>query len=125
MKLELLTKISVYKIEDPQASLAPIQDMMVEGEEVQGAFAHMRDKVWFTNKRIITMDVKVVTGNRREFRSFPYSKIASFSVETAGTLDSDSVLKIWTNGVGQFEIKFARKLDIKKVGHFVGQQILW
>lgn len=125
MKLELLTKISVNKIEDPNESLEIIKDMMVEGEEIQGAFAHMRDKVWFTNKRILTMDVKGVTGNRREFRSFPYGRISSFSVETAGTLDSDSILKIWLNGVGLFEIKFSRKLDIKKVGHFVGQQVLW
>ena len=87
-------------------------------------YSHVRDKVWFTNKRIIAMDVQGFTGSKKEYRTFPYSKITSFSVETAGTFDGDSDFKIWLSGVGVFEIKFRKKLDIKKVGRFLSQKLL-
>jgi len=70
------------------------------------------------------MDVQGFTGSKKEFRSFPYSKISSFSVETAGTLDGDSDFKIWVSWVGVFEIKFHRRLDIKKIGKYLSKKIL-
>tara|TARA_B110000438_G_scaffold276960_1_gene299169 strand:+ start:1054 stop:1170 length:117 start_codon:yes stop_codon:yes gene_type:complete len=36
------------------------------------------------------MDVQGLTGSKKEYRSFPYSNISSFSIETAGTFDGDS-----------------------------------
>lgn len=97
---------------------------MIEGEEVNLVYSHVRDKVWFTNKRIIAMDVQGITGSKKEYCSFPYSKISSFSVETAGTFDCDSDFKIWLSGVGVFEIKFRKKLDIKKAGRFLSEKLL-
>ena len=124
MKVDLLAKFSVTKEEDPNSSLEKIQDILIENETVNLAYSHTRDKVWFTNKRIIAMDVQGLTGSKREFRSFPYSKISSFSIETAGMLDADSDFKIWVSGVGVFEIKFYQKLDIKKVGRFLSEKLL-
>ncbi len=70
------------------------------------------------------MDVQGITGSKKEYRTFPYSKISSFSIETAGTFDGDSDFKIWLSGVGVFEIKFRKKLDIKKVGRFLSEKTL-
>ncbi len=70
------------------------------------------------------MDVQGFTGSKKEYRSFPYSRISSFSVETAGTFDGDSDFKIWVSGVGVFEIKFHKKLDIKKIGKYLSQKFL-
>jgi hypothetical protein len=70
------------------------------------------------------MDVQGLTGSKKEYRSFPYSNISSFSVETAGTFDGDSDFRIWVSGVGVFEIKFHKKLDIKKIGRFLSNKIL-
>jgi hypothetical protein len=36
------------------------------------------------------MDVQGLTGSKKEYRSFPYSKISSFAVETSGTFDGES-----------------------------------
>ena len=69
------------------------------------------------------MDVQGLTGSKKEFRVFPYSKISSFSVETAGTFDGDSDFKIWISGVGVFEIKFHRKLNIQQVGSFLMSKV--
>lgn len=124
MKIDLLVAFSVTKEENVNDSLSVIQDILVEGEEVNLVYSHVRDKVWFTNKRIIAMDVQGITGSKKEYRTFPYSKISSFSVETAGTFDGDSDFKIWLSGVGVFEIKFRKKLDIKKVGRFLSEKTL-
>jgi len=124
MKIDLLVKFSVTKeIEEKNKSLN-IKSILVDGENVEMAFRHTRDKVWFTNKRLIAMDVQGLTGSKKEFRSFPYAKITSFSIETAGFFDGDSDFKIWVGGAGMFEIKFHKKLDIKKVGKFLSGKIL-
>ena len=51
----------------------------------------------FTQRRMITVDVQGFTGKKKDFRSFPYKNIQSFSVETAGTFDMDAELKIWVS----------------------------
>lgn len=124
MKIDLFAKFSVTKEVEASSSLEKIQGILLPTEEVQLAFTHVRDMVWFTNKRIIAMNVQGLTGSKKEFRSFPYSKIASFSIETAGTFDGDSDFKIWISGVGVFEIVFFKKIDIKKIGLFLGEKIL-
>ncbi len=124
MKIDLLVEFSVTKEESAHDNLDRIQDILIEGENVDLVFSHVRDKVWFTNKRIIAMDVQGITGSKKEYRSFPYSKITSFSIETAGTFDGDSDFKIWVSGVGVFEIKFRKKLDIKKVGRYLSSKVL-
>lgn len=50
--------------------------------------------------------------------------ISSFSIETAGFFDGDSDFKIWVSGVGMFEIKFHKKLNIKKIGKYLSGKIL-
>jgi len=124
MKIDLLAKFSVTKEESTQESIDKIRDILIDGEEVNLVFSHVRDKVWFTNKRIIALDVKGLTGSKKEYRSFPYSKISSFDVETAGTFDGDSDFRIWVSGVGVFEIKFHKQLDIKKIGRFLSSKVL-
>lgn len=124
MKIDLLVKFSVAKELLGDKKKAEIKDIAVDGENVELAYTHVRDKVWFTNKRLITMDAKGLTGKKKEFHSFSYSKITSFSIETAGTFDGDSDFKIWVSGFGVFEIKFHKKLDIKRIGRFLSEKIL-
>ncbi|WP_117880201.1 PH domain-containing protein [Aureibaculum luteum] len=124
MKIDLLVKVSVINEIDEKDKLIGVSNLLVDDELVELAFKHTRDKVWFTDKRLIAMDVQGFTGSKKEFRSFPYSKISSFSVETAGTFDGDSDFKIWISGIGVFEIKFHRRLDIKKIGKYLSNKIL-
>jgi len=124
MKIDLLVKFSVTKELNEKEKLIGVSHLLIGGEDVELGFTHARDKVWFTNKRLVAMDVQGFTGSKKEFRSFPYSKISSFSVETAGTFDGDSDFKIWVSGAGVFEIKFHRRLDIKRIGKYLSQKIL-
>ena len=124
MKVDLLAKFSVTKEEDIHTSIALVEDILIPDEEIYLVFSHVRDKVWFTSDRIISLDVQGLTGSKKEYRSFPYSKISSFSIETAGTFDGDSDFKIWVSGVGAFSIKFHRKLDIREIARFLSGRIL-
>jgi hypothetical protein len=124
MKLDLLFKFSVTRELDEKFHKMDIGYFLIDDEIIDLAYTHERDKVWFTNKRIFILDIKGLSGNKKEYRSFPYSKISSFSVETAGFLDGDSDFKIWVSGIGLFTIKFHKKLDIKKIGKYLSKKIM-
>lgn len=100
-----------------------ISPMFVEDESILGTFQSIRDGVVFTNKRIITINVQGMTGKKKDFTSLPYSKIQSYSVETAGVLDLDSELDIWFSGLGKVRLEFSRKANVslicRTISHFV------
>lgn len=93
--------------------------LLVTGEQIEKAYKLIRDKWIFTDKRLIILDIQGVTGKKREYLSIPYRSIERFSVETAGTFDMDSDMKIWIRGREQpLEQKFGRAsgiLEIQKV----------
>lgn len=83
---------------NPNELQREFQDILIEGEDVQAAFKIFRDKWVFTNKRLIMQDIQGITGTKKEYHSIPYKSIYHFSVESAGTFDSDCELKIWIAG---------------------------
>ena len=78
--------------EDIQNEFSPL---LVEGEEIVGAFKVVRDLFVFTQCRLILADKKGLTGSKVEYHSIPYKSISQFSVETAGLFDMDAELKIY------------------------------
>jgi hypothetical protein len=78
--------------EDIQSEFSPL---LVEGEEIVGAFKVMRDLFVFTQCRLILADKQGLTGSKVEYHSIPYKSISQFSVETAGLFDMDAELKIY------------------------------
>lgn len=123
MAIDLIAKFSVVNKVDPNDSKEIFEPFLAPDEQIILSFKHSRDKVVFTSYKIICYDVQGLTGTKKEYRFFPYSKITSFSVETAGFFDADSDFKIWVSGVGCFEIKFGLRLDIKEVGSFMASKI--
>ncbi len=123
MAIDLIAKFSVIDKVDPNDSKEIFNLFLAPDEQIVLSYKHARDKVVFTTKKIICYDVQGLTGSKKEYRFFPYSKVSSFSVETAGFFDGDSDFKIWVSGVGCFEIKFGRKLDIKEIGSFMASKI--
>lgn len=123
MALDLIAKFSVIEKVSPSDSKEIFEIFLAPDEEILLSYKHVRDKVIFTTNKIICYDVQGFTGSKKEYRIFPYSKISSFSVETAGTFDTDSDFKIWVSGVGVFEIKFGKKLNIKELGAFMASKI--
>jgi len=79
----------------------------------------------FTNRRLILIDVQGLTGKKIEYRSIPYSKITSFSVETAGHFDLDAELKIWVSGLPQpIQKQFNKTLNIYEVQAELAEHVI-
>ena len=100
-----------------------IDFLMKLGEEVVLTFNSVRDQVFFTNKKVVTLDVQGLTGKKVEYMCIPYSKITAISAETNGSFDLDSELKIWTSGLGLFGIEFIRGTDVKEIIKLVNDNI--
>ncbi|WP_058306315.1 PH domain-containing protein [Gracilibacillus massiliensis] len=83
---------------DTKEIMKDYDQLLVEGEEVKAAFKVIRDMFIFTDKRLILVDKQGLTGKKTSFHSIMYKSISHFSVETAGTFDMDSELKIWISG---------------------------
>ena len=75
-----------------------LEGVLVPGESVRVAFRLIRDLIVLTDRRLILVDKQGVTGRKVEYLTVPYRAITSFSVETAGSFDLDSELKIWVSG---------------------------
>lgn len=72
-----------------------LQAITADNESIQMGYKVFRDMFVFTNKRLILIDKQGVTGKKVEYLSIPYKSIAKFAVETAGSFDTDSELKLW------------------------------
>jgi hypothetical protein len=83
---------------DPNDLKRRLDGVLIEGETPQLAFKVIRDFFVFTQSRIILVDIQGITGSKVDYTSIPYKAITRFSVETAGTFDLDSELKIWVSG---------------------------
>ena len=92
-----------------------ITDFLINGEKVVGVYKSIRDGVVFTNKRIIAINVQGVTGKKQDYTSIPYSKISTFSLETAGLLDLDAELEIFISGVGKVKFQFTGNTNVKEI----------
>lgn len=83
---------------DPKQTTEELADVLIPEEEVKLAFKVFRDMFVFTNHRLILIDKQGMTGKKVEYNSIPYKSITHFSVETAGSFDRDSEIKIWIKG---------------------------
>jgi hypothetical protein len=99
--------------------------LLVPGEQVLGAWRLVRDSFVFTSKRLVLVDRQGVTGRKVSYVSIPYRDISRFSVETAGTFDMESELKIWLRGEPQpLAFQFPRGGAIQEVHRALASGVL-
>lgn len=101
-----------------------VEEMLIEGEEVVQAFIGMRDKVIFTNKRAISVNVQGLTGKKIDYTSLPYSKVQAFSIETVGVFDRDCELELWFSSLGKVKFEFTGGYDVRLLAKIIGTFIL-
>lgn len=101
-----------------------VLDFFVEGEEIISAFETIRDQVVFSNKRIFVVNVQGITGKKRAYISYPYSKIQYFGVETAGVLDIDSELFLAFNDGRSLSFDFKTSVDIMGISKVISSYVL-
>lgn len=114
--------IKLSKVSNETA--ADVFPLLVKGEEIIGVYRGIRDYVVFTSKRIISVNVQGITGRKKDFTTLPYSKIQTFSIETAGTIDLDCELEMWFSGLGLVKFEFSGRSDIVEIGQLISHAIL-
>ncbi|MCP4130131.1 MAG: PH domain-containing protein [bacterium] len=120
------SKNVVFKLTpmDTEKILEPIHKFLIDGESVLSAFKAMRDQLVFTNKRIIAANVQGMTGKKTDYTSIPYSKIQTFSVETAGLLDRDCELEIYISSIGKIHFDIKGSFDIVAFNRIISEYTL-
>ena len=109
---------------DLKDGMSTVSNLLIPNEEIGFAFSSMRDKLVFTNKRIIAVNTQGITGKKVDYTSIPYSKIHVFSIETSGTFDLDSELDVTISGLGTIRFELSSQTDIKKLGQFLSTFIV-
>lgn len=109
---------------DPSSLMGDIHPLLINGEQVIGAYKAMRDYCVFTNKRVISVNVQGMTGKKKDFTSLPYSKVSAYSIETAGVLDMDSELEMYFSGLGKVKFEFTGQSNIVQIGQIISTYIL-
>lgn len=112
------------KAVDNEVGKEVVKDIILPSENIISAFSSMRDKLVFTDKRIISVNVQGITGKKIDYTSMPYSKIQAYSVETAGMMDLDAELDITISGLGTVRFELTGSSDIKDICLKISEKIL-
>lgn len=114
-------KLSGEKIEKGEKAVA---DLLIPGETVIDSYVSVRDRLIFTNKRIISVNVQGVTGKKKDFTSIPYNKIQTFSIETAGLMDMDAELQLYISSIGMITFELMGGNNLKRLCAAISEHIL-
>ena len=119
-------KSAVFKLSPipVEKTFAPIQKFLITEEQVLSAFQTVRDQLVFTNKRIIAANVQGITGKKVDYTSIPYSKIQTFSVETAGVMDLECELEIYISSIGKIRFEIRGGFDIVAFNKVISEYVL-
>ncbi len=101
-----------------------VDDLLIDNEYIIAAFSSMRDKLVFTDKRIISINVQGITGSKVDYTFIPYNKIQLFSIETAGMLDLDAEIDVVVSAIGTIRFELSSSSDIKKICKKISEKIL-
>lgn len=83
-----------------------------------------RDHHMLTTTRVLIRDKKGITGKRVRYISVPYNSIRAFSVETAGSIDTDQELRIYARGIGKVSIDFVNSVEIFAIHRYLSSVVI-
>ncbi|CAB9500963.1 Pfam:DUF1696 [Seminavis robusta] len=125
------------KIGDDQRAIDPTElnailhtevPVLLDDENIVLAFKAGRDATFFTNLRVMIMDVQGWSGKKVEYKSIPYKSIRAFSAESAGSWDRDSEIKLYTRNLWSLKkisLDFRKgKADIVMLQKFLSAMLL-
>ena len=81
---------------------------LTDGEEVKSFYKGIRDMLLITNKRIITIDKRGLTGKKQAYISTPFDQIVSYAIVTAGEFNLESDVNIYISGLGYIQANILR-----------------
>ncbi|CAB9498071.1 Pfam:DUF1696 [Seminavis robusta] len=113
--------------------------LLLDEEKVLRAFQSGRDVDAYTNRRLIQIDTKGLSGKRVKYKSIPFHQVYGYEFETAGNLDRDAEIYLWTELSKVKQERFPRrveclktkqsllvsKIDIYEIGKFFNDHVLF
>ena len=72
-----------------------MEGILIPGEQVELAYALVRDLIVFTEKRLILVDKQGCYREEDSYKSILITQSLCFTVESSGHFDLDAELKIW------------------------------
>lgn len=90
-------------------------DFVGSDEKCLAGFKHGRDFVILTDRRLINVDVKGMSGKKKRITSYPYSKILSYTVTTAGSIDTDTEVEFQVSGSQPIKFDIKKNYDIAEI----------
>jgi hypothetical protein len=114
-------KLSGEKVEKGEKA---VSELLIPGEEVIDSYVSVRDRLVFTNKRVISINVQGVSGKKKDYTSIPYNKIQTFSIETSGLLDIDAELQLYVSSIGMVCFELIAGNNIKRLCAAISEHIL-
>jgi len=109
---------SIYNIEKEYS------EFLIENEKVIKVYKTIRDKILFTDRRIIFENVQGI-GLKVSLYSLPYKNISSFYKESAGLLDLNAELVIFVKGeVNPHRFTFDPNANINEAYMLISKYIL-
>ncbi len=101
-------------------------NLLTDNESIEIGFKLFRDVFIFTNKRLILVDKKGITGKKIDYLSEVYKSISRFSIETAGNFDLDAELKIWISSDVNPSVsrKFNKQVNIYDLQKVLANHVL-
>ena len=84
----------------------------------------IRDLIIVTNKRLIIVDKKGITGRKKRITSFLWNRIVMFDIENSPYLDFESEVVIQFQGVKKpLTFTIGKLTDVNEFAHTLFQQI--
>ena len=101
-----------------------VNGLLIDGEQAIAAFQTVRDQVIFTDKRLLIVNVKGITGKKVAYFTYPYSKVQYFGIETAGLMDIDCELLLAFNDGNMLTLDFKSNVDIRQISSLIAAYVL-
>ena len=103
-----------------------VNALLLEGEQIVGAYKTVRDQVVFTSHRIIMVDMQGVTGTRQQLFVLPYRKVLHYGIQTAGfgdPLQASQLTVCFADGHAA-KFGFIGQTDLFQVANAISARIL-
>jgi len=115
-------------VEAEKAVRAKYPLLLHEKEQIVLAFKDRggkgRDKHYFTTHRVLLKDGKGLGSKCKNYRSISYPSIQAFSCDTAGMVDGDVGVTIYSRGIPEIRIEFGKNaVDIFQVQQFLNSHV--
>mmetsp|Transcript_19345 Transcript_19345/g.29830 ORF Transcript_19345/g.29830 Transcript_19345/m.29830 type:complete len:858 (-) Transcript_19345:67-2640(-) len=83
-----------------------------------------RDHYMLTTKRLLIKDKMGITGKQIGYKTVPYTSVRAFSLETCGSLDTDSEMKVYARGIGTVSVDFNKNVDVLAIHRFLSSVVI-